>query len=289
MMQIKLYHSLWSAAGRMVLDLDMEIHPGELLAVYGPSGSGKTTLLRMLAGLARPERGYIRFGEEVWLDTAKRTIIPTKRRKVGLVFQEYALFPNMTVRKNLEYALDRGQSKSDVEELMHIMELEELAGRYPAKLSGGQQQRVALARALVRRPHLLLLDEPLSALDTEMRIRLQEYILQVHNTYSLTTVLVSHDVHEVIRLADRVILLEEGKIQEVGGAAQVLSLPGWVRLEGMVSRIVPGIGAGFAAVVVVGSAEFRIGLSAEMAQNLKEGDMVQVALQPSGQPVLLRE
>ncbi|MCB9285580.1 MAG: ABC transporter ATP-binding protein [Lewinellaceae bacterium] len=284
MMQIELYHPLWSAAGRMVLDLRLEVQPGELLAVYGPSGSGKTTLLRMLAGLAHPERGLIRFGEEVWLDTKKRWVVPTKRRKLGLVFQEYALFPNMTVRKNLEYALERGQPKSEIAELMHIMELEELADRYPAKLSGGQQQRVALARALVRRPHLLLLDEPLSALDTEMRFRLQEYILELHKAYSLTTILVSHDVHEVIRLADRVVLLEEGKIREVGGAAQVLSLPGWVRLEGVVSRIIPG-----AAVVIVGSTELQVALPAELAQHLREGDTVKVALQPSGQPALLWE
>ena len=284
MMQVELYHPLWSAAGRMMMDLRLEVQAGELLAVYGPSGSGKTTLLRMLAGLTRPERGLIRFEEEVWLDTEKKIVMPTKHRKAGLVFQEYALFPNMTVRKNLEYALERGQPKSEVDELMHIIELEELADRHPAKLSGGQQQRVALARALVRRPHLLLLDEPLSALDTEMRFRLQEYILQVHKTYSLTTILVSHDVHEVIRLADRVVLLQEGKIQEVGGAAQVLSLPGWVRLEGVVSRIIPG-----AAVVIVGSTELQVNLPADLARSLKEGDTVKVALQPSGQPALLWE
>jgi len=289
MMQVKLYHPLWSAGGRMVLDLELDMNPGELLAVYGPSGSGKTTLLRMLAGLARPERGRIQFGKELWLDTADRIMVPTQRRKVGLVFQEYALFPNMTVRKNLEYALDRRQEKSDIKELMEIMQLEELGDRYPNKLSGGQQQRVALARALVRRPHLLLLDEPLSALDTEMRIRLQEYILQVHRTYSLTTVLVSHDVHEVIRLADRVVLLEEGKIREVGGAAQVLSLPGWVRLDGVIRKIIPGKGAEPAALVTVGSSEFKVALSPEMVRNLKEGDTVQVALQPSGQPALLWE
>lgn len=200
----------------MVLELDMELQENELIAVYGPSGSGKTTLLRILAGLVKPQEGLIRFGEDVWLDTTKKIMVRPQERQAGLVFQDYALFPNMTVRKNLEYALEKGQSKDFVEELMRVMELEELGGRYPAMLSGGQQQRVALARALVRRPKLLLLDEPLSALDTEMRQRLQEFILRVHRSYSLTTLLVSHDAPEVIRLADRVVILREGKVVEIG-------------------------------------------------------------------------
>lgn len=216
MIRIKVRHPLWSAAGRMVLELDMELQENELIAVYGPSGSGKTTLLRILAGLVKPQEGLIRFGEDVWLDTTKKIMVRPQERQAGLVFQDYALFPNMTVRKNLEYALEKGQSKDFVEELMRVMELEELGGRYPAMLSGGQQQRVALARALVRRPKLLLLDEPLSALDTEMRQRLQEFILRVHRSYSLTTLLVSHDAPEVIRLADRVVILREGKVVEIG-------------------------------------------------------------------------
>jgi molybdate transport system ATP-binding protein len=216
MIRIKVNHPLWSAAGRMALDLDLELQENKLIAIYGPSGSGKTTLLRILAGLVKPQKGLIRFGEEVWLDTAKKIMVRPQERQAGLVFQDYALFPNMTVRKNLEYALEKGQSRDFVDELMRVMELEELGGRYPARLSGGQQQRVALARALVGRPKLLLLDEPLSALDTEMRQRLQEFILQMHRTYSLTTLLVSHDAPEVIRLADRVVIIREGKVVEVG-------------------------------------------------------------------------
>lgn len=216
MILIKVRHPLWSAAGRMTLELELELRENELAAIYGPSGSGKTTLLRILAGLVKPQEGYICFGEEVWLDTRKKIMVRPQERKAGLVFQDYALFPNMTVRKNLEYALEKGQSSDFVDELMQVMELDELGDRYPARLSGGQQQRVALARALVRRPELLLLDEPLSALDTEMRQRLQEFILQVRRSYSLTTLLVSHDAPEVVRLADRVIILREGKVVEIG-------------------------------------------------------------------------
>jgi molybdate transport system ATP-binding protein len=216
MIRINVHHPLWSAAGHMALELDLELPENELIAVYGPSGSGKTTLLRILAGLVKPQDGYICFGEDVWLDTRKKIMVRPQERQAGLVFQDYALFPNMTVRKNLEYALEKGQSRDFVDELMRVMELDELGDRYPARLSGGQQQRVALARALVRRPKLLLLDEPLSALDTEMRQRLQEFILQVHRSYSLTTLLVSHDAPEVIRLADRVVILREGKVVQTG-------------------------------------------------------------------------
>lgn len=216
MIRAQIFHPLWLAAGRMSLDLEFEVHPGELLAVYGPSGSGKTTLLRILAGLVKPERGHIRFGEEIWLDTDSGILVPTQHRGIGLVFQDYALFPNMTVRKNLEFALERDQPKEEVGELIRIMELEELAGRFPRELSGGQQQRVALARTLVRRSKLLLLDEPLSALDTQMRSRLQDFLLETHRSRRLTTILVSHDAREVGRLADRVIQLKDGKIGGMG-------------------------------------------------------------------------
>lgn len=226
MIRLNIYHALWSGAGKMALEVELIIPPGELLAIYGPSGSGKTTLLRILAGLVRPDRGYIGFGEEVWLDTEQKIMVPPQRRKTGLVFQDYALFQNMTVRKNLEYALDRGQSNEGVEELIRVMELEELAEQYPNRLSGGQQQRVALARALVRRPKLLLLDEPLSALDTEMRVRLQDYIREMHKAYGLTTVLVSHDYLEINRLADRAINLRDGKIQGTGSPSHVFGFPG---------------------------------------------------------------
>jgi molybdate transport system ATP-binding protein len=271
----------------MALDLDLELPAGQLIAVYGPSGSGKTTLLRMLAGLMRPERGWIRFGEETWLDTDRKLMLSAQRRKIGLVFQDYALFPNMSVRQNLSYALEKGQPEADVEELMHIMQLEELAGRYPSRLSGGQQQRVALARALVRKPHLLLLDEPLSALDTRMRLRLQEYILQVHRAYSLTTLLVSHDAQEVLRLADQVVLLEEGKVVKMGDPSQVLDLPGWVRLEGVVREVLSDAGIAFAVVVTVGTTELRVRLPQSGAASVKPGEVVKIAVQASGEPALL--
>ncbi len=189
MISFTLHKVLQSAQGQMSLDVSCELPDEKLTAIYGASGAGKTTILRMLAGLLRPDSGKIANGGDVWLDTQNETDLSAQKRKVGIVFQDYALFPNMTVKGNLEYALEKGNNKRKVQELIEIMELQQLQDRYPATLSGGQKQRVALARALVRRPQLLLLDEPLSALDTEMRARLQDHILQVHKHFKLTTIL----------------------------------------------------------------------------------------------------
>ncbi len=196
----------------MDLKVDLQLEVGTFLAISGPSGSGKTTLLRILAGLNPADSGYISFDGQVWLHTDKKINVRTQDRQTGFVFQDYALFPNMNVRSNLEYALQKNQPREEVDELIRIMELEELTDRYPHALSGGQQQRVALARALVRRPSLLLLDEPLSALDQELRTKLQRHVLHVHRSFGLTTIMVSHDQGEIASMADREIRLEEGEI-----------------------------------------------------------------------------
>lgn len=221
MIIFELNKTLLAATGSIELDVKMEVNEGEFIAVTGPSGSGKTTLLRLLAGLEIANSGFIQFEKTVWLSTAANKRLPTQNRSIGFVFQDYALFPNMTVRQNLEFALDNSASATIIDELMDIMEIRELQGRYPKSLSGGQQQRVALARALVRRPKLLLLDEPLSALDPEMRNKLQDYILKVHRHYKLTTLLVSHNYEEITKMADRVIRLVNGKITQHGSPQQL--------------------------------------------------------------------
>ncbi len=218
-MRFTLRKSLHTARGRNTLYVDMEVKPGELVIITGPSGGGKTSLLRMIAGLMRPEQGRIEVGGEIWLDTRAGIHMPSQRRRVGMVFQEYALFPNMSVRENLSYALPRGKSADLIEELISIMEIEELVERYPQTLSGGQQQRVAVARSLVRRPRLMLLDEPLSALDLAMRSKLQDYILRVHKRYGLTTLMVSHDTGEIRKMGQRVLRLQDGVMIDEGPPA----------------------------------------------------------------------
>jgi molybdate transport system ATP-binding protein len=221
MMEVKVKKKLLSAFGDMELDVAFHLPLHSFTVLGGPSGSGKTTLLRILAGLERADEGMIRQKEALWLDTNSRRQLPPQKRRVGFVFQDYALFPNMTVGENLRFGLRKDQKGKIIPELIEIMELEALVDRYPAKLSGGQKQRVAVARALVPRPHLLLLDEPLSALDLSMRRRLQDYILEVHRRFRLTTLMVTHDIEEILKMADQVFLLENGRIQKAGSPREV--------------------------------------------------------------------
>jgi molybdate transport system ATP-binding protein len=212
MIELSLQKVLKSPSGEMQLDIELSLEEQSLITIYGRSGAGKTTLLMLLAGLLDPDKGYIKVGDEVWTDTTRSIRKPPQRRNIGFVFQDYSLFPNMTVRENLLFARDKGQSDSFVNHLTDIMDLGKLQEMKPDTLSGGQKQRVALARALVRKPRILLLDEPLSALDREMRVKLQTYILKVHKEFRLTTLLISHDVSEILRLSDQMIELDHGKV-----------------------------------------------------------------------------
>jgi molybdate transport system ATP-binding protein len=230
--------ALHTAAGPRQLDVALTLAPGELLALSGPSGAGKTTLLRLLAGLDRPDGGFIQAESGSWYDQTRRQWLPPQRRQLGFVFQDYALFPNMTVRQNLAFAAEgQPEARRIVTELLELLELTELAARRPAVLSGGQQQRVALARALARRPRLLLLDEPLSALDLPTRLRLQDVLAAVHRQFELTTILISHDPAEIARLADRVVELDLGQVVRVGPPV-ALAAPATVL--GRVLAVLPG-------------------------------------------------
>lgn len=200
----------------MNLKVNFAIEDGQLVTLYGDSGAGKTSILRMVSGLMKPDGGQILINGEPWYDSGKGINIKTQKRKVGFVFQDYALFPNMTILENLRFALSKRQSEEVIHELIELIELGDLRNKLPFTLSGGQQQRVALARALVQKPEILLLDEPLSALDLKIRLKLQDYIIRVHKQYSLTTLLVSHDVGEISKLSSHVMILEEGKIVRQG-------------------------------------------------------------------------
>ncbi|MDH5248767.1 MAG: ATP-binding cassette domain-containing protein [Cyclobacteriaceae bacterium] len=224
MINISIAKKLSGATGELNLHFHATILTGELITIYGPSGAGKTSILRMLAGLLEPDSGHIQVDDAVWFDKDKSINLKPQRRNIGMVFQEYSLFPNMTVRENLEFALNKGQSKSIVDELLELTELWQLQNKKPATLSGGQMQRIALARALIRKPKLLLLDEPLSALDTEMQSKLQDYILELHQQFDLTTIVVTHDLIEVIKMSKRVLIIEEGRIAKDGMPLDVLPL-----------------------------------------------------------------
>lgn len=232
--------SLHTALGSLLLDISFDLAPGKLLTIYGDSGAGKTTILRILAGLTEIESGHIEVGGEVWYDANQGINKPANKRSIGFVFQDFALFPHLTVQQQLEFALQKGDDKNLVSELIELMELSSFRDRRPGLLSGGQQQRLTLARAIVRRPKLLLLDEPLSALDDTMRFKLQDYIIKAHKQYHLTTILVSHYLPEIFRLSDEVICLEQGKIQKQGTPSDVFmtqNISGKFRVTGEIIDI----------------------------------------------------
>ncbi|GAB4017430.1 hypothetical protein GCM10028808_48740 [Spirosoma migulaei] len=200
------------AEGASELQVQLDLETGSLTALVGPSGSGKTTLLRLLAGLETPGTGHIEVNETIWLDKSQGINRTPQQRSIGYVFQDTALFPNMTVRKNIQYAAPAGQ-EALVDELIEATGLEPFVNQKPVRLSGGQRQRVALARALVRRPQLLLLDEPFAALDEVASQTLRQMLRQLHQNWGTTTILVSHHEVDVQALADRVVRLVQGRIQ----------------------------------------------------------------------------
>ena len=221
MIKLKFDKALIAPGGTLNLSIDCIINQGDFVTIYGPSGAGKTTLLRIIAGLIKPENGKITVGDQKWFDSQKSINLKPQERPVGLVFQDYALFPNMTVKQNINYALGGNKNVQAIGEVIELMNLEDLINRQPDTLSGGQKQRVALARSLVKMPEILMLDEPMSALDHEMRHRIQNYLLEAHNKFKLTTILVSHDIGEIFKLANEIIMLEDGKILRQGPPSEI--------------------------------------------------------------------
>lgn len=209
MIKIDIKLPINTAKGKKQLELNTCLKANEITAIFGESGAGKTTLLKIIAGIIKPEFGRIEVGDELWFDTQKNVNLAIQKRKIGFVFQDYALFPNMSVKENISYA---ATSKQKAEELLSLMNLENLAKIYPKNLSGGQAQRVALARALAREPQILLLDEPLSALDFKMRSFLQDELVKILQHFKITTLLVSHDLAEIYKLSHRILELSDGKI-----------------------------------------------------------------------------
>ena len=219
---VSIQKSMLSAEGKTNLEIDTVVSGNELLCLFGHSGAGKTTLLRMLAGLTKPDKGRIVFNNTVWFDSEKKINLPPQKRNVGYMFQDYALFPNMTVEKNISFA-QKEKNTDEVDKLLELFDLNILRNQHPNKLSGGQKQRVALARALAAKPNVLLLDEPHSALDYDMRLALQHEIRKAHELLNTVTIMVSHDLQEVFHLASSVIMLKNGTVINSGKPADVFS------------------------------------------------------------------
>jgi molybdate transport system ATP-binding protein len=248
------------AAVRIHGQLEQEVDRFNVTVLFGPSGCGKTTVLRCLAGLERPEEGRIRFDGRDWLDAQGRAFIPPQRRDVGMLFQDFALFGHMSVERNIAYPLvrlPREQRRRRTAELIDRLGLVGLEHNLPRQVSGGQQQRVALARAVARRPRLLLLDEPLSALDSPTRSGLRRELRSVLESLGIPVVLVTHDVMEAVALADRVVVMDGGRVLQSGPIGEVFTRPAGPRVAEIVG--VESVVAGELESVEGGVGRVRVG------------------------------
>jgi molybdate transport system ATP-binding protein len=287
--EIDVEKELVSSRGRIKLHIKATLKQGELFVVFGDSGAGKTTLLRILAGLLKPDKGYINMGGKVWLDTESDINIPVQLRNIGFMFQDYALFPNMTVFENILYA-QKKKEKRLADELIEKFGLSEFSNRKPLKLSGGQMQRVALARALARKPDFLLLDEPLSALDAKTRTLLQDEVLKAHETQNTTIFLVSHDLAEVFRLAQKVLKLENGKIASVGRPDELFidtHISGKVQITGKVVKI-EKFDTFYLLTIVTGMNQIlKVTAFQNDVENLVEGDQI-IVFSKAFNPIIMK-
>jgi len=222
MLKIDIQHAMLTSEGKKNLEICTEVDPKELLCLFGHSGAGKTTLLRILAGLIRADKGCIVFDNDIWFDSVRKINLSPQRRNIGFMFQDYALFPNMSVEGNIRFG-QKGEKTETIENLLALFDLMSLRKQKPGQLSGGQKQRVALARVLASKPSVLLLDEPLSALDYEMRHLLQQEIQKVHERLKTTTLMVSHDIREVVHLATSVIILKNGAVISKGNPRAIFN------------------------------------------------------------------
>ncbi|MCS7055637.1 MAG: ABC transporter ATP-binding protein [Thermoflexales bacterium] len=260
-----------------VASFDLEVERGELVAFLGPSGCGKTTTLRMIAGFEQPTEGRIRIDGEDVTDT------PPNKRRLGMVFQSYALFPNMTVADNIAFGLRMAKAppqliRQRVDEMLALIQMEGYGKRYSHQLSGGQQQRVALARALAIQPRVLLLDEPLSALDAKIRQELRNEIRRIQQTLRITTIYVTHDQEEALALSDRIVVMNAGRIEQVGTPFEIYNRPQTefvARFVGTLSTLRGVVGADGS--IIVGDQAVRLG---QPPTDKRPGDAVTIALRP---------
>lgn len=273
MIEMNINKLLHGSNGQMTLDVNLNIQKGEFVALSGLSGSGKTTLLRILAGL-ETANGTIKIDDEIWL--SKDYFKAIQKRDIGFVFQDYALFPNFTVLQNLLYV------KKDRELAYHLLEMTDmknLQNRYPNSLSGGQKQRVSLCRALMKKPKILLLDEPLSALDSTMRTKLQSEIKTLHKEFDTTTIMVSHDPSEMYNLASRVLVLDFGKIVNDGLTKDILLKTKGSQKFSFEGELLDIIKADVIniAIVSIGQQLVEVVLSKKESKTLKIGQKVSVS------------
>ena len=272
MIDININKRLHGSNGNMDLNVKLNIKKGDFIALSGLSGSGKSTFLRILAGL-ESANGRISVDNKTWLD--ENNNLSVQKRNIGFVFQDYALFENMSVEQNLLYV---NKNKNLAKKLLDITELTKLSKRLPNTLSGGQKQRVSLCRAMMNNPDILLMDEPLSALDPKMRLKLQNEILTLHKEFKTTTIMVSHEPSEIYRLANRVLVMNQGKIINDGNPTEVLLKTSGSQkfsFEGEILDIVK-TDVIYIAIISIGQQLVEVVLCEDEAKNFKVGEKIRV-------------
>ena len=275
LISIDISKKLKGPEGPFDLNAEFELQAGEFLGIFGPSGAGKTSILKMIAGLMSPDKGSIEVAGANWFSNGKN--LRTSKRNIGYVFQEYALFPNMSVGQNIAFGMPE-KSVQFVQELAELVGLEHLIDQKPDSLSGGQQQRVALARAIARKPTLLLLDEPFSSLDEEMRSSLQEMTIELHRRFDTTSIIVSHDIGELFKLTSRIMQLGQGHLREIRSADELFtdrSISGKFKFTGQIIEIKKA-DAVHTLQVLIGNNLIKVVITNEEAKELAVGDRVLV-------------
>ncbi len=260
------------------MEINIHLPQNKITTLWGESGAGKTTLLKMIAGLLKPDAGSIEINNAVWFDAKQKRDVQPQQRSIGFVFQDYALFPNMTVLQNLQFAAKPKTDDTFIHHLVEITSMQAFLHVKPSRLSGGQQQRVALIRALVRKPKLLLLDEPLSALNTELRYQLHEALQQLQNELGFTAILVSHNKEEVCALSHHLIQLQEGKVIFEGTPQQAFSQShSYNQLQLMAKVISVKTNDNVTLIEIkIGNQIQALSISGDETQNVKAGDEIMI-------------
>lgn len=278
MIVIDIHKSLSFQNEASAMYVNTVIEKGSFTAVYGSSGAGKTSLLKMLAGLMKPDKGNIIANDAVWFNSEKKIDLQTKERGLGFVLQNHMLFPNMTIQRHLDYAKGEKKQGSLIDELVELAELDDLRHQKPDKLSGGQQQRLALIQTLIRQPAILFLDEALSAQDKEMRIKLQNYLSDIHNKWRMTILMVTHDIPEMLKLSDRALVMNQGEIVKDVPPIELFGskkLEANYNLRSELVSITQG-GIGFKLKVLVGENLIDLEIRKEDLNGLSPGDKIEM-------------
>lgn len=289
MIKVSFKKKLITSQGPLDLSVRFEFQSGEMVSLFGESGVGKTTVLRILSGLTKPDEGFIQYGEETWFDSERRINVPVQNRRIGYVFQEQRLFPNMTVRQNLEYVIRDKKDQNRIDEFLQLMDLKELEGRLTQKLSGGQKQKVSLIRALLYRPKILLLDEAFSAIDVNTRFNIQDRLLALQKQMQITTVLVTHDLGEVFRLSEKTFVLENGQVSRYGRPHDVFTENNISGKFKFIGQILSFIKDGLVNIVTVqvGQNLVKVVVTDDEIQDLKVGEKIIVSSKAFN-PIILK-